>query len=345
MGVNRAAWRACAYMSVVVFAVVCAALLMLAAAVPAFADMGPKPTVIVTVKGLPEGECYGTLLSQTDSTGPESAYESTGYKQLSEGGEEVWQAFDDYAKTDPDGFYFLQLTWDVASTGTLDWTYYPPETFKVALYFPETGVVVTSDVLQRYAFDSTYEIDLTGVDADALQADALSVSETGTQRNGGADEAKKEANVLPARETGTVAAALPGAALRLLLTVAIELAVAWVWGYRKKNQLLFVLLVNVATQLALNVALVAVGYRRGPMAADFALVKMEVVVFAVEAALFAWWLGGRDQRAQKGADQPASSGANQPASSDTGQPSHPRVRAALCAVVANAASLIVGLLI
>ena len=298
MGVRRAAGCVCAYMSVVVCAVVCAALLMLTAAVPALADMGPKPTVIVTVKGLPEGECYGTLLSQTDSTGPESAYESSGYKQLSEGGEEVWQAFDDYAKTDPDGFYFLQLTWDVASTGTLDWTYYPPETFKVALYFPETGAVVTSGVLQRYAFDSTYEIDLTDVDVEALQADALS-----------------------ARETGTVATALPGAALRLALTVVIELAVAWVWGYRKKNQLFFVLLVNVATQLALNAALVAVGYRRGPMAADFALVKMEVAVFAVEAVLFAWWLGGRDQR------------------------THPRSRAALCAVVANAASLIAGLLI
>lgn len=321
MGVRRAAGCVCAYISVVVCAVVCAALLMLTAAVPALADMGPKPTVIVTVKGLPEGECYGTLLSQTDSTGPESAYESSGYKQLSEGGEEVWQAFDDYAKTDPDGFYFLQLTWDVASTGTLDWTYYPPETFKVALYFPETGAVVTSGVLQRYAFDSTYEIDLTDVDVEALQADALSARETGTQRNDGTDEAKEEADVLPVRETGTVATALPGAALRLALTVVIELAVAWVWGYRKKNQLFFVLLVNVATQLALNAALVAVGYRRGPMAADFALVKMEVAVFAVEAVLFAWWLGGRDQR------------------------THPRSRAALCAVVANAASLIAGLLI
>ena len=211
MGVRRAAGCVCAYMSVVVCAIVCAALLMLTAAVPALADMGPKPTVIVTVKGLPEGECYGTLLSQTDSTGPESAYESSGYKQLSEGGEEVWQAFDDYAKTDPDGFYFLQLTWDVASTGTLDWTYYPPETFKVALYFPETGAVVTSGVLQRYAFDSTYEIDLTDVDVEALQADALSARETGTQRNDGTDEAKEEADVLPVRETGTVATALPGA--------------------------------------------------------------------------------------------------------------------------------------
>ena len=89
MGVRRAAGCVCAYMSVVVCAVVCAALLMLTAAVPALADMGPKPTVIVTVKGLPEGECYGTLLSQTDSTGPESAYESSGYKQLSEGYEDA----------------------------------------------------------------------------------------------------------------------------------------------------------------------------------------------------------------------------------------------------------------
>lgn len=281
-------------------ALVCAALVALAlAAQPAWADTGPKASVTVTVTGLPAGPCYGTLLSQAESTGPASAYDATvENKCVSDGGEEVWQAFQDYAATEPDGYHFLQWTFDVARDGAIDWTYYPPSPFKVALYFPQTGAVVTSDVLERDAFASTYEVDLSGVDTSTTQAGVLQV-----------------------RSTSSLAAALPGAALRLVLTVVIELAVVWAFGYRQKGMLTFALLVNVATQLVLNARLAMVGYRQGPMAADFALVELEVVIFAVEAALFAWWLGARDQR------------------------TNPRGRAALCALAANAASLAVGLLL
>lgn len=278
-------------------ALVCALLATLALATPAWADTGPKPTVTVTVTGLPAGPCYGTLLSQEESTGPASAYDATAdNKYVDEGGEEVWQAFQDYAATEPDGYHFLQWTFDVAADGAIAWTYFPPSPFKVALYFPQTGAVLTSGVLERDAFASTYELDLAGVD-------------TTTSADG----------VLQVRDTSSLAAALPGAVLRLALTVAIELAVVWAFGYREKNMLAFALLVNVATQLALNARLVMVGYQSGQMAADFALVGLEVIVFAVEAVLFAWWLGGHDQR------------------------KNPRGRAALCALAANAASLVAGL--
>ena len=44
-------------------------------------------------------------------------------------------------------------------------------------------------------------------------------------------------------------------AVRMLLTVGVELAAAWVFGYRKKKQIILLLEVNVVTQIILNVML------------------------------------------------------------------------------------------
>ena len=41
------------------------------------ADMGPKPSVQITFKGLGDELCYGTLLSKDISTGPSTAWDGT----------------------------------------------------------------------------------------------------------------------------------------------------------------------------------------------------------------------------------------------------------------------------
>ena len=79
---------------------------------------------------------------------------SSEHARYEEGEEEIWQAFVDYQ--DPDGFYFLQEIWDCSEAGLLDWTYYPPGTFKILLYFPDSGQFWTSPVYERYAFDSYF---------------------------------------------------------------------------------------------------------------------------------------------------------------------------------------------
>ena len=40
---------------------------------PARADAGPKPSVVIALEGLEGRECWGTLLSAQRSTGPYSA--------------------------------------------------------------------------------------------------------------------------------------------------------------------------------------------------------------------------------------------------------------------------------
>ena len=81
--------------------------------------------------------CYGTLLSKEKSTGPASAWDGrteSDQKEYMDPG--IWKIFVNYK--DPDGYYFLQRSWKVSESKELAWTYYPPDDFKILLYYPET---------------------------------------------------------------------------------------------------------------------------------------------------------------------------------------------------------------
>ena len=202
----------------------CAALLC-AMSVTVFADMGPKPSVRVTFQNLPEGPVYGTLLSKTSSTGPASAWDGDpehAYIQPGAEDSSVWQAFVDYE--DPDGYYFLQWYWDCAAE-PLEWTYYPPSDFKILLYFPESGTFASSQICQRYAFDSYFNA---------------------TLKNG----------VLTAKVNNQVQLTeVWGLLCRMALTVAVELLIGLLFWPWEKDVFRLLIWVNIFTQLLLNLAL------------------------------------------------------------------------------------------
>ena len=71
-----------------------------------YADMVPKPSVVLNFYGLNNEKCYVTLLSKEDSSGPWSVYKNTeDSKRLMENMDEnIWQSFVNYK--DNDGYYF-----------------------------------------------------------------------------------------------------------------------------------------------------------------------------------------------------------------------------------------------
>ena len=73
---------------------------------------------------------------------------------------------------------------------------------------------------------------------------------------------------------------------RIVLTIALELAIALFFGYREKKALAFLAIVNVITQVTLNVALNIINYVSGSMGFTFAFICMEIVVFAIEAIAY-----------------------------------------------------------
>ena len=236
-------------------AAIIACLLMLALLpTAAFADMGPKPSVRIGIEGLdPDEPCWGTLLSEEASTGPSRAYDGENAR-VGEAGEDVWRAFVDYE--DPDGYYFLQELWPCSEDGQLWWTYYPPEEFKLLLYFPETGEFVSSGKCSAYAFTSWFDARL----SDGELALSKSYDYSG---------------------------AIVNFAVRCALTVALACAAAYfLFRLRTPGRLKAVAAVNVITQLALNLVVNIIAYLAGSFMIAFRFFLLECLVFAAEGALY-----------------------------------------------------------
>ena len=259
----------------------------------AMADTGPKPSASFTFTGMPDEDYYVTMLAEVDAYGPHRVHqpgsEIPGY--VLEQGEQdpaypAWQKFVDYK--DPDGYYFLEDLFEQChGDDEAGWRYFPPEQFKLLLYFPESDTFLCSTVTERYAFDSVYRLDLGGKSPAEIAALTL------TGPNG---------DPLP---TGTVTLdkadgthqQIVGFFGRLGITLVIELALAWGWKYRKGSQLLFIGVANLLTQCLLNASLLYWGARETSRGAIiFWYILLELAVTGIEAAAYAYLLPGTDRR-------------------------------------------------
>lgn len=261
----------------------------------ASADTGPKPSVRVTFENMGDELCYGTLLSKTPSTGPARAWDGTeDGKYIYEGADEaVWRAFTEFK--DEDGFYFLQWFWRADENKALNWTYYPPQTFKILLYYPDratksgaadnsaggatrdsettaaSGAFCESDVLERYAFHSYYFVDMRNVQSETIGTIAK----------------------ISATQGYDYSAEILGFFVRFIITLGVETLLALAFGLRTKRAFLTVLAANGATQVALNI-LLNVQLHFNNVYGVFPLYFFaELFVFVAEAALYCFIFGKR----------------------------------------------------
>ena len=225
---------------------------------------------------------------------------------------DAWVAFVKYE--DSDGFYFLQEGWLVSETKEIAWTYYPPERFKILLYFPESGTFAVSGILERYAFDTYYTVKMNGKGMENVEYD----EENSTNERYDA--------WLEAERSYDFKWELISFALRMVMTVAVEILIALPFGYRRGRQLAVILAANCGTQIILNVLLNVVNFYSGEWAFVLAYVLLELLVFAVEAVIFSLTL-------------------HKYANEVLGEKPPTRIRAVIYALVANAVSFAVGILI
>ena len=235
---------------------------LMALPMTARADMGPKPSVNVDFTGLDDGSVYyATLLSEQSSTGPSSAWEGDGSYCPYESSDPlypIWEKFVGY--DDPDGFYFLQEIWDCTESSRLDWTYYPPHTFKVLIYFPDSGAFYSTGIYDRYAFDSYYTVDLSNLEPDVE---------------------------LTARKSYDYTWEIISLLARIVITILLELAVALIFGYRGRKLFLFLTAVNIFTQAFLNILLNLTNYYSGQLAFIAVYMLAELAIFIIESILYA----------------------------------------------------------
>lgn len=222
-----------------------------------YADMGPKPSVVISFTGLENENYYVTLISQDESTGPYS-HGNPYYDWMGE--EWIFHKFCDHKLSN--GYYFLSYMEDCSEDDTFEWIYYPPNEFKILLYFPEHDTFLeTEGEYERYAFDSYYTVNVT-------PSENLAESATTVQKS--------------YDFTGEIISLI----LRILCTIAVEILIALLFLYREKKSLLTITAINVVTQVILNILLNIFYYQSGPWAFTFHYIWMEIVVFGIEAYLY-----------------------------------------------------------
>ena len=232
-------------------------LLLPLTAMPVSADVGPKPSVVVALEGLEGRTCWGTLLSQQEGTGPYGRF----YEEAAEDPEEdrALRALLPLERMDSEGFHLLNFVKD-CSDGEFSWTYYPPHTYKIALWFPEEDALAVSGVYHRYAFDSYYRLDLSGV--ELMPGGIVELEAARLQRD---------------YPYGASLLALAG---RVALTLGAELLLALAFGLRTRQALKWVAVVNLATQLGLNLALELFTYCNGALEGMMAILALPVYLAA-----------------------------------------------------------------
>ena len=268
----------------------CAVMVVIIFPITASADIGPKASVCITFKNMGDEPCYGTLLSEKASTGPSSAWDGNDETARHNGNNpheafdyETWNAFVEYE--DVDGYYFLQEGWNVSEKKEIAWTYYPPNRFKILLYYPETETFVVSGIYERYAFDTYYTVDMNGVNIGSVEYD----NELSTDER------------IDAYRSYNYRVEILSLVARILLTIAIEMIVALLFCFRNRKQLALLIGVNAVTQIILNVVLNIINYNSGQMAFVFFFVLLELAIFALEAVLYCIWM-------KKLSDKPKKSG-------------------------------------
>lgn len=236
----------------------------------ASADTGPKPSVRVQFENMTDTLCYGTLLSKSPSTGPYSVWNGNEENIYNYSLDiEIWRAFVSYV--DDNGYYFLQTAWKVSETKEIAWTYYPPQNFKILLYYPQTNKFVVSDIYEKYAFDTYYTVNMKGLDFGAVDYNEdLSTDE--------------RLHAYPSYNFGLEITLL---ILRIIVTILIEIIIAFLFGFRKKEQVLLIVIVNSVTQVILNLLLnFASRYLGGALAVSLYYVIAEIVVFLIESFVY-----------------------------------------------------------
>lgn len=225
-------------------------LLSLLLATAAYADTGPHYSVEIRLELPAERQpCYATLLSEKQRNGPYSAVEP-GSEEKGNGTELSARAYDLMSRyRDPDGFFFMGEVFS-CEDGGFRWGYFPPDTFKVLLCFPQTGELICGETLERFTFDTVYRGTLAG----------------------GSLTFEKEWNI---------GGWLLGFVCRLAVTLILELGLALLFRYR----LLPVLFINVLTQIGLNLLLAVYAHYRGGGGFDYFLLYL----FAEAAVLVVEW--------------------------------------------------------
>lgn len=226
------------------------------------ADMFPKPTTLVKVIGMEEIFYFDLLF-----------YSETTPKILDLNSDEVHELIEnnyylDYYPITPlngyqddEGFisytlyksipHIIRMTENSVNSKVFKMGYYsPPKTFKIVIY-TENEILLVSDKITTHLYHAEVTLDLTNVDKTV---NTENVSEVTIHQK--------------------IETIFFNFLYRIILTVIVELAIFWIFGYRHKNLYVIVVLFNLFTQSILSLMMILGYYYWG---AEFGAVSLLII--------------------------------------------------------------------
>ena len=231
------------------------------------ADLGPKPSLEITFSGL-EGETYYVGLLGYEP-GEDTPFAMRPLREALIDGdavddEAILQKFAAYQ--DADGLVALDSVENCSESHYYSAGRFPPASFKVLIYFPESDHFVVSDrIYTSSAFYASYHVDAAGIGLTK-------------ESSGGMD--------LALRSTYQYGSFFLKYLLRLFLTLSVELLLAGLFRLLKPSVFRLILLVNLITQTLLTLTLAFVDYSDGLFAVIFWYFVLETAVFLAEAIVY-----------------------------------------------------------
>lgn len=215
------------------------------------ADMGPKPASYITIKGI-EGD-YVACFAAQNAFGPNIDYEMWLEYQ-----EESWtQEYNPIMEyKDEEGFKWIERYYTCRDECKISFTYYCPDIYKIVIY-QNDELYMATEALEMYAYATYYEIDFS----------------TGTINT------PKDIKVT---NTYDYLGETLGLLFRIVATLAIEIGVFYLFRLYTKKNLNVVLIINLITQIFLNVAVNVMNYTSGIISAILLLFALELIILIIE---------------------------------------------------------------
>ena len=220
---------------------------------PVSADMGPKPSVTITISDPPEGRYYVTLLGNEEH-GPWGFVNEENMEADVSGEEETeaYKAFLTYE--DEEGYRLLNYVSECSEDHEFKWSYYPPENFKIAIYSVKDQSLKVSQAINREAFEAYYDVNF-----------------------------KNDMSVSEDTRLGRRIALF---AIRVIVTIGVELLLGVILGYRSKSEIRTIIITNLITQVTLNLFMSLIDYSTGAYAWLIFFPIGELIVLVIEMIVY-----------------------------------------------------------
>ncbi len=232
------------------------------------ADVGPKPTSTITISGVEEPYYFDVLYetnNQLSILTPEEIEDQIEYYYYRDDFPSILNGY-----KDSDNFVSYSLYEDIPHTITnpednvFKLGYFsPPSVFK-AVVVTESGNMFVSDIVNKTFFDAEFTWDLSDVN--------ISNPDSQVTLNAG----NIHENI--PRVTGF----LSTISISIVITVALELGVLFIFGYRQKQSYMTALIINIITQLILFTAIYTTNLFMSIYGGILALLLGELFVFIFE---------------------------------------------------------------